>query len=96
MRPNYRFAPEAETDLERLADFMDEVAPDLTVSMIEALFSGFEVIAAMPGIGRSVSDMTALRQWPIKFGRSAYIALYEEIGVEVIIARVYHSREDRP
>jgi len=42
--------------------------------------------------GREVGDE---REWPIRFGREGYVAVYRIEPDRVIVGRIFHSRQDR-
>lgn len=81
------------TDLERLGEFLIEVAPAHAVRLHGEILAGLEILALHPRIGRPVAD--ELRELVLSQGRSAYLALYryDERTDVVRILRIRHQRE---
>ena len=51
-------------------------------------------MTAHPEIGRPFPEMSAEhREWPTKFGESAYIVLYRYDGETVTILAIRHAKE---
>ena len=79
-------------DFSRLSAFLGEsAAGDRFVDVLEDAVSS---LAEMPHRGRPlVGDV---RELIIPFGRNGYIIRYRVSGQTVLVARVFHSLEDRP
>ena len=61
---------------------------------VSAIRQGVKILAQHPEIGRPVDVMEPeYREWPISFGSSGYIALYQYDGQVAIITAVKHQRE---
>ena len=87
------YAAEALADLERLADFLLEQAPESAPAVLARVSSAIENLADHPLIGRRVEG--ELRELVILRGASGYIALYRFDPVREIVRllRIRHQRE---
>ena len=87
------YAAEALADLERLADFLLEQAPESAPAAMGRVTAAIEILADHPLIGRRVEG--ELRELVILRGASGYIALYRFDPVRDIVRllRIRHQRE---
>jgi plasmid stabilization system protein ParE len=85
--------PGALADVDRLDQFVREKNPAAADRMLEALNAGFTRLSTMPHVGRPVPTST-LRALIVRFGQGSYVCLYEVQDKQVILARVFHGRED--
>ncbi len=87
------YSARALTDLDRLFDFLDAVAPAAAVNAAEAIVDAVRVLKRHPYIGRPVRGR--LRELVISYGRTGYVALYRvsprRDRIEVLAIR--HQRE---
>lgn len=86
-------APEAADDLDRLADFLLETAPETAAETIDLILEALAILARHPRMGRPVPP--GLRELVISHGRSGYLALYsyDESADLALILAVRHQRE---
>lgn len=91
-----RLAPEAVEDLGRLRAFLDDRNRGAAKRAILAILVAIERLEAFPELGRIIDD--PIRQVVVRFGASNYIVRYaiEPAANDILITRVWHSREDRP
>ena len=91
---------EALEDLQRLEDFLVEVALeqgdfDLPGRAVDAIRNEMRVLETNPYTCRKVSSNPLERELIIPFGRAGYVALFEIVGeVEVVVSALRHQRED--
>jgi plasmid stabilization system protein ParE len=85
--------PEALADLNRLDHFLREKNPTAADRMLGAINAGLARLSTSPHVGRPIPAST-LRALIVRFGQSSYVCLYQIQEVAVIVARVFHSRED--
>ncbi len=87
------YAAEALADLERLAEFLLEQAPDSAPAVLERVIDAIEILVDHPLIGRRVEG--ELRELVILRGVSGYLALYRFDPVRDIVRllRIRHQRE---
>jgi plasmid stabilization system protein ParE len=87
------YAAEAFADLERLAEFLLERAPESAPAVLEQVIDAIEILANHPLIGRRVEG--ELRELVILRGASGYVALYrfDPIRNIVRLLRIRHQRE---
>jgi len=84
----------ANRDVVRLTDFLAERNPKAALRANEALAEATLSLSEMPERGRLVAE--GLRELVVRFGRGAYIIQYRVEPDRVVIARIFHSLEDRP
>lgn len=90
-----RWLPEAWQDTQRLYDFLVDQDPGAAGRAMGALLDGADRLAEMPEIGRPMRDDTGRRELYVPFGAGAYVLRYIIDGENVVIIRVWHSREYR-
>ena len=92
--PSLIWHPDALDDIARLYDFLAPVSPSAARRVALVILEAADKIAEHPGIGTPRAEF---KEWPAKFGRSAYILRYCEVPTgEILITRIWHSRELRP
>ena len=85
--------PDALVDIARLYDFLAPTSPVAARRAAKAILDAADKIASNSGIGTPHAEF---REWPAKFGRSAYVLRYFILQTgDVLITRVWHSRELR-
>ena len=86
-------APEAADDLDRLADFLLETAPEATADTIDLILDALAILGRHPRMGRPLPQ--GLRELVISRGRSGYLALYsyDELADVALVLAVRHQRE---
>jgi len=97
-----RLTREAESDLERLFDFVLErelarADGDLTLPerAIAALRAGIATLKASPFTCRKAGQSPFLRELVVSFGHSGYVALFEvDDATTVTVLSVRHQLED--
>ncbi len=97
-----RLTREAQSDLERLFDFVLErelsrQGGDLTLAeqALLAIRAGVATLRASPFTCRKVGPSPFLRELIIPFGHSGYVALFEIVDpTDVVISAVRHQLED--
>ena len=93
-----RFTPDAQSDLDRLYDFILERDEDLVPAerALAAIRTGIAFLETSPFSCRKAMDGNAfLRELIIPFGAAGYVALFEiEDARTVTILAVRHQRED--
>jgi plasmid stabilization system protein ParE len=87
------YSRRAIEDLERLAEFLVEAAPESMAYALEAIIEAFGVLEHHPLIGRRVEGEK--RELVISRGSTGYLALYrfDPAGDTVRILRIRHQRE---
>ena len=87
------YAADALADLERLAEFLLEQAPQSAPAVLGQVTEAIEILANHPLIGRRVEG--ELRELVILRGASGYLALYRFDPVRDIVRllRIRHQRE---
>jgi plasmid stabilization system protein ParE len=87
------YAPPAQTDLERLTEFLLDSDPVAALATYDLITRAIAILAEHPLIGRPVAEEH--RELIISRGRSGYLALYDvmERDDQVIILAIRHQRE---
>lgn len=89
-----KWHPDALGDVSRLYDFLAPASPAAARRAAAVILEAADKIAAIPGIGTQRAEF---KEWRAKFGHSAYILRYHVLpDGDVLITRVWHSRELRP
>ena len=94
------FTREAREDLQRLEDFLVEMALvqgdfDLPGRAVQAIRGEMRVLETNPYTCRKVGSDPRERELIIPFGRSGYVALFEIVSDnEVVVCALRHQRED--
>jgi plasmid stabilization system protein ParE len=91
--------PAAVADLERLRRFILEKNPDAAKRAVIRIREATKLLADHPERGRLVEDLFPFRDLCIPFGAGNYLLRYrvhpETHTTQVVIVRVWHSREQR-
>jgi len=90
-----RWAPDALDDLERLHDFIAAHSANAAQNAIETIFSAVTTLCDFPEAGRPRASDAQFRERPVRFGAKGYVVRYRIHGDDVIIIRVWHTREER-
>jgi toxin ParE1/3/4 len=87
----------ASADLARLHDFLADKSPSAAERAIAAIIRAAESLDFFPERGRP-SGTPNTRELIVPFGQSNYILRYafRAEAEEVIVLRIWHSREERP
>ena len=86
-------SPGALSDLDRLDRFLREKNPAAADRMLTTFNTAFARLAENPIDSPAVST-TTLRTRIVRFGKGGYICLYSVHDSTVIVARLFHARED--
>ena len=82
----------ARSDLLRLNTFLAEKSERAARQAMDAIEIGLRSLSTLPT--RHTADEDGMRRLNIRFGRSAYVVHYRAEDTIVVIARVFHMRED--
>ncbi len=85
--------PRARSDLLRLNGFLATKKPRAAHRAMDAIEAGLRSLSTLPL--RHGAEEDGLRTLNIRFGRSGYVACYRVDEDTVVVARVFHMREDR-
>jgi plasmid stabilization system protein ParE len=87
------FSSTARRDLQRLGEWLEERAPHLTEDVVVILTAAAKSLAEFPERGHPVR--ANVRELIVPFGSAGYVIQYGVRPQRVIIARIFHSLEDR-
>jgi len=91
--PRLIWHPDALADIARLYDFLAPASSAAAKRAAIVIRDAADQIADNPYIGTARAEF---REWPAKFGRSAYVLRYCILSSdEILMTRVWHSRETR-
>ncbi|MGH7916868.1 MAG: type II toxin-antitoxin system RelE/ParE family toxin [Candidatus Binataceae bacterium] len=89
--------PEAVEDLERLRVFLRSRSPNAARRVARRILEAVKILETYPEAGKPVEDPPGFRDLFIPFGAGGYVLRYRiQEGGDVVVIRVWHSREDRP
>jgi plasmid stabilization system protein ParE len=92
--PRLKWSQAALLDVARLYDFLAPKSRDAAKRAVKAIRQGIKALAKHPEIGRPLEEMPPeFREWVIKFGHGAYVALYRYDGKQIVILALRHGRE---
>lgn len=86
-------APEARSDLFRLNAFLAGQSDEAARRAMDAIESGLRSLDRMPD--RAPEGPDGMRELMIPFGISGYVVQFRVRDDAVVIARIFHMREDR-
>ncbi len=89
-----RWAPDSVRDLARLRDFLGTKNAAAAARAAEIILQAAATLRQTPELGHIVEDED-WRELLVHAGRIAYVLRYRIDEDAVVIARVWHSREDR-
>jgi len=87
------FSPTARRDLNRLRQWLEERAPQVTHRAVETIIAAYRSLGEFPERGRSLPE--DLRELIVPFGSTNYVIQYDVQPRQVIILRIFHALEDR-
>ena len=93
MKYTVRLTRIAERDLVRLVRFLAEKNPDAARKASSLLQARIRSLASMPARARRLPS--GLHVMDVPFGDSGYAIWFDIRDDHVIVARVFHMREDR-
>jgi plasmid stabilization system protein ParE len=87
---------QSRDDLQRLYDFLLDKDPLAAKRAVQVIREGAKQLLRFPEIGRRMNDDTERRELIVPFGAGAYVLRYRRRdGEEIVVLRVWHSRELR-
>jgi len=89
-----RWTPDAVRDLARLRDFLGSKNAAAAARAAERILEAAATLRERPELGHIVEDED-WRELLVPAGRTAYVLRYRIDEDAVVIARVWHSRDDR-
>lgn len=94
MRRPVELSIAAERDRVRLAAFLVETSPRAAERAVDTIIRALAGLSDFPERGPEIGE--GLRELIIPFGASGYVAQYRVQADRVVVARLFHMREDRP
>ena len=91
------FLPEANSDIDRLFEFLFQNNPVAAQKAMLAIDEGIDMLLANPFIGIAIPERPEYRQLFVPFGKSAYVLRYRIADGDetLVVVRVWHGRERR-
>lgn len=91
--PALIWLPDTLADIERLHDFLAQTKPTGAQRGAAAIIRAARRIQKNPYLGTTRAEF---RELPAKFGRREYVLRYMVLpNADILIVRVWHSREQR-
>jgi len=90
-----RFLPKAKGDLKRIYDFLEPINSSAAKRALQAIDRDVISLSINPDAGRPLNNPRGFRKWVVTFGSAGYVIHYRVTDKEVIIARIWHTRERR-
>ena len=87
--------PEAKKDIARLHNFLHEKSADASGRIVDVLLAGTNQLLAFPESGKPMGDELQRRELFLPFGAGAYVLRCKLANEQVVVIRVWHSRESR-
>ncbi|WP_426024970.1 type II toxin-antitoxin system RelE/ParE family toxin [Brevundimonas sp. TSRC1-1] len=87
-----RFSEQAVRDRRRLAAFLADRNLRAALRAFQAITQSVSLLLRTPFTGREKEDH---RELYIRFGDSGYVVQYRVDADAVVVARIFHAREDR-
>lgn len=97
MRPVARVRPQADADLEELAEYIAQHNPRVAHRFYDAADAAFQLLAQMPAMGAACEFRNPaaadLRLWPIH-AFEKHVIFYRPIDNGIEVVRVLHASRD--
>lgn len=93
MKRRVRLLHAAEADLTRFADFLIEVNPGAAEKIGELLERA--VLSLDEFSERAPANADGSRTLTVRYGSGGYAIFYRVLAKEVVVTRIFHTREDR-
>lgn len=92
---NVIFSSHAEQDVKRLYAFLKTKNPAAAKRAVQSIHSGAGQLSTMPYMGKVLGEDDERREWFVPFGNAVYVLRYVIIHSDIVILRVWYSREHR-
>jgi len=88
----YRISRRADTDIERICDYIAQDNPDAADRLDERIHRAIQLLARFPGMGHTRSDVNDKRYlfWAV----GNYVIAYRVEPKELVVVRVVHGARD--
>ena len=93
MKYRVRLLPPARSDLIRVSNFLADVAPNAALRAADALDEALRTLELFPQ--RAAKTGFGTRELVVPFGQAGYIVRYRVERANVVVMRIFHTREDR-
>ena len=87
--------PEAVEDLARLDAFLRPKSTKAADRFSRLLENALHRLKRFPKLGSLIEDHPGFRELHVQFGAAGYSLRYRLVEQEVVVVRVWHSREGR-
>ena len=89
------WSPDAVHDLQRLKEFIQPFNESAAKRAVNRIRQMAAALASEPELGRILEDVSNMREMVAHFGGGAYVLRYRIYSDVIVIARIWHSREQR-
>jgi toxin ParE1/3/4 len=94
LKRDVRLTSAANRDLARVVDFLADRNPAAALRAYDTLDAAIQSLDEFSERGRPGPEPD-LRELIVPFGSGAYVVQYRVAATSVVVARIFHGREDR-
>ena len=87
--------PGAVDDLSRLREFIQPHNPKAAMNAARRIIESTNLLLDHPYLGHPMDDLPEFNELFIPFGQNGYVLRYRLDNGNIIILRIWHTREDR-
>ena len=94
-KPKLIWEPGAVDDLYRLREFIQPHNPKAAMNAARRIIESTNRLLDYPYLGHPMDDLPEFNELLIPFGQNGYVLRYRLDNRNIIILRIWHTREDR-
>jgi plasmid stabilization system protein ParE len=94
-KPKLIWEPGAIDDLSRLREFLESKNPKAAVKAAQSIVKTANSLLEFPHLGHPIEDFPEFNKIFVPFGKNGYDMHYRIDQVNIVILRVWHTRETR-
>ncbi len=94
-KPKLIWEPGAVDDLSRLRKFIQPHNPKAAMNAARRIIESTNLLLDHPHLGHPMDDLPEFNELFIPFGQNGYVLRYRLDNGNIIILRIWHTREDR-
>lgn len=89
------WSKDALGDLERFADFLLHLHPDLAPVVAHEIRDKTQILSKFPRLGRPLAGRSEYRQLVLQVLNAPYVFQYRFADGRIVVLRIFHGREAR-
>jgi len=94
-KPKLIWEPGALDDLSRLREFIQTKNPKAAVKAAQCIVKSANLLLDHPHLGHPMANLPEFNEIFVPFGQHGYVLRYRIDHENIIILRIWHTREDR-